>query len=83
MPLVPPDCMRRILDRRRARKMAGRSKPTEFYLKAARAFKRIHLYPNEPGNLVHEKFMAGWQQGYMAAKREARRAGSASSSQEK
>jgi hypothetical protein len=46
-----------------------RRKPTDLYLKAARAFWRLHGYPPDPAVLSDQKFMAGWQQGYRAAMR--------------
>jgi hypothetical protein len=45
------------------------SSPREFWKMAARAFKRIHGYEHDPARIEHQKFMAGWQQGYRAARR--------------
>lgn len=50
-----------------------RTKPTQFYQMAARAFRRLHGYDHDPRVLSDQKFMAGWQQGYLAARRAYRR----------
>ena len=49
-----------------------RRNPTDFWLMALRAFKRLHGYEADRASVAHQKFLAGWQQGYRAAMRKRR-----------
>ena len=41
----------------------------ELYRRAKRAFRRLHGYAYRAGEFGHGRFLCGWQQGWLAAKR--------------
>jgi len=52
--------------------MVSRKKAFRLYMMALKAFQRLHGYAADTGKIEHQKFMCGWQQGYLAAERRIR-----------
>lgn len=49
-------------------------KATRLYNKALDAFKRAHAYYCDNRLVTHQKWMDGWQRGYVAGRRDQKRA---------